>query len=165
MPTHRSLFPRTPSSFFRLGMLLSAVLGLITACSQLPRTVPTAASTQTTLPVPTLKPPDTEELVSPICASVDTTEVTIRVNADMPSPRCVNVQPNQYLRITNHVSETVRVRLAGFDQQIAPNESASFVMPLGQYLAPGIHFVWMSRYGGNAVELWLTPTRQYVLNK
>lgn len=121
---------------------------------------------QANLLVRTLKPANRKELVSPICAEMNGLSALVIINIDTPMPRCMAVTPDQHLVVTNHLSDTISVQLAEFEQTIAPGDTASIDTPFGQYLAPGIHGLRISAYGGGeAVELWLAPRGQHILNK
>jgi hypothetical protein len=48
----------------------------------------------------------------------------------------------------------VHVKVAQFEANVAPGETLVFDRPFGTYLAPGVHYVAMSAYAGNA-EIWL----------
>jgi len=86
---------------------------------------------------------------------------TVRIEPDVPDPRCSQVYPSQRLRIvnaTNHYGQrgrTVAVRLADFRARLAPGKAKTFDASFGSYLAPGDHVVTVSVYGGSGPELLL----------
>ena len=40
---------------------------------------------------------------------------------------------------------------------LEPGESVTFDQPFGDYLAPGVHTLAVSLYGGSGPQLWLKP--------
>ena len=96
-----------------------------------------------------LKLPDSDQPAAGICDPEDGAVVTITINADVPSPRCVKVASRQQLKYVNATGAPLRVAFWMFDVQIPPGQEYVFDMPVGEYLTPGVH-----RLGG--AEVWLT---------
>jgi hypothetical protein len=86
---------------------------------------------------------------------------TVRIEPDVPDPRCSQVYPSQRLRIVNATNDygqrgkTVAVQLADFRARLAPGKAKTFDASFGSYLAPGDHVVTVSFYGGSGPELFL----------
>jgi peptidoglycan hydrolase-like protein with peptidoglycan-binding domain len=89
-----------------------------------------------------------------ICGRAHGDEVTITLGSDVPSPRCVAVSPTQRLRVENGPLPAT-VELAGSTVDLAPGEAATIGPAFGDYLAPGVHTVHVSIYGGSGPEVWL----------
>ena len=115
-------------------------------------TVPPSTTTRRTL-----RPPDSETPAAGTCGSFSATVVEITINADIPSPRCVQVRPDQSLRVANASGETVEVSFAGRSATLADGASQAYPQAFGDYLAPGVHRVTASLYGGSGAEVWLMP--------
>ena len=82
-------------------------------------------------------------------------EVTITIYPDIPDPRCAIVRPEQRLRIVNSTAIPLQVSLASFQAEIGPGAEYAFELPLGEFLAPGVHLVQVLPCCGP--ELWLKP--------
>jgi hypothetical protein len=98
------------------------------------------------------------------CAEVPRTQAairTVRLEPDVPDPRCSQVYPSQRLRIVNASNDygqrgkTVAVQLADFRARLAPGKAKTFDASFGSYLAPGDHVVTVSFYSGSGPELFL----------
>jgi len=101
-------------------------------------------------PLSGLKPPDSDTPAAGICAQFDGEIVAITINdPPPPSPRCVQVTPEQRLKIINATGAPVRVKLAHFDVEIPPAGETTFDQKVGEYLAPGVHLML------NGAEIWL----------
>jgi hypothetical protein len=101
-----------------------------------------------------LKPPDSDQPASGICDPAAGDIVTVNINVDVPSPRCVKVTAHQRLQVVNVTEGPVQVQLAQFDAQLQPEQAQLFDAPFESYLAPGVH--WLHVTGGNSPEIWLT---------
>jgi hypothetical protein len=88
-----------------------------------------------------------------ICAAAPASLAVMTINPDVPDPRCLQVTPEQRLRLRNQTTETVRVQLGLFDVTLAPGATFTFDAPFGAYLAPGVHSVSGAPFGGG--QLWL----------
>ncbi len=100
-----------------------------------------------------LKPPDSDQPAAGICGLATDEIVTVTVNPDVPSPRCVQVTGTQRLQVVNATDATVQVTLAQFNVQVQPGQAQLFDAPFGSYLAPGVHLVRV--IGGSGPEVWL----------
>jgi peptidoglycan hydrolase-like protein with peptidoglycan-binding domain len=90
-----------------------------------------------------------------ICDRSNDEETTFTLEPDAPRPRCVAVSPTQQLRVQNGPLPTT-VELAGLTVDLRPGEAATIGPAFGAYLAPGVHTVHVSIYGGSGPQLWLT---------
>jgi hypothetical protein len=106
-------------------------------------------------PVP-LASPVSQEPAAGICGATEAAEVTITIYSDIPDPRCAIVRPEQRLKIVNGTANVLRVSLASFQAEIEPGAEYAFDLPLGEFLAPGVHLVQVLPCCGP--ELWLKPT-------
>ena len=125
-------------------VLLSAALAACAAGN----TSPTAA------PMP-LASPVSQEPAAGICGGTEAAEITITIYPDIPDPRCAIVRPEQRLRIVNSTANPLQVSLASFQAEIGPGADYAFDLPLGEFLAPGVHLVQVLPCCGP--ELWLKP--------
>ena len=101
-----------------------------------------------------LKSPDSNQPASGICDPVAGDVVTVNINTDVPSPRCVKVTAHQRLQVINATEGSVEVQLAQFTVQLQPGQAQLFAASFASYLAPGVH--WLRVTGGNGPEIWLT---------
>ncbi len=92
---------------------------------------------------------------SGICSGMDGEIITLNIYADIPDPRCAEVRPEQMLKVTNHTEVSVHVSIGIFEADIEPNGSYLFDTPVGEYLAPGVH--WLQSSSCCSPELLLKP--------
>ncbi len=102
-----------------------------------------------------LQPAVSQSPAAGVCGEAQGAEATVRVNRDVPSPRCQRVLPGQHLRIVNMTDRPVRAQLAQLDVTIAPGDAWADDRPFGTYLAPGVHVLALSAYAGGGAELWV----------
>ena len=129
--------------------LLAAALGAISACTQAAATPTTRVSTQ---PIP-LATPVSQEPAAGICAGFDGELVEIRINPDIPDPRCARINPGQRLKVINASGGQVQVHIGPYEEAIERSGEYTFDTPFGEYLAPGVHLVQVQPCCGP--ELWL----------
>jgi hypothetical protein len=86
----------------------------------------------------------------------------ITANPDTPSARCMIVTGSQHLRSrTLPTNSDIRagqspVSFAAFPpRQVDVGASTTFDPDLGSYLAPGVHILHISLYGGDSPDIWL----------
>lgn len=123
-------------------------------------TAPTSTvgtSTTTTTTPRQLEPPDSPQPAAGTCGRADSTVVEVTLNPDIPSPRCVQVDPDQSLRVRNNTDQQVDVSFAHHAATLAPGGAQAFAQPFGDYLEPGVHRVDTNLYGGSGPEIWLAP--------
>jgi hypothetical protein len=101
----------------------------------------------------TLIPPDSDMPASGICAEFGGEWATVEIWPDMPSPRCLKVNPQQRLRVINRAEAAVQITLGEFTLELQPGTEDTLEMPFGDFLAPGVHHILASPYPGP--ELWL----------
>ena len=88
-----------------------------------------------------------------ICPKAQGEIVIMRVNPDVPDPRCLQVQPDQRLAVFNGLDESLDVSLGEISATIEPGEEHTFDRPLGEILLPGVHALGTSLCCGG--EIWL----------
>jgi hypothetical protein len=88
-----------------------------------------------------------------ICAEGQGEIVIMRVNPDVPDPRCLQVQSDQRLAVFNGLDESLDVSLGELSATIEPGDEHTFDRPLGQILLPGVHALGTSLCCGG--EIWL----------
>jgi hypothetical protein len=82
----------------------------------------------------------------------------IRLNPDTPEPRCLEIRPDQRLRLINtsdafgQKGEVTSVAIAAYRAKLAPGRHLSH-RPVGRFLAPGDHLVGISLYAGGGAEV------------
>jgi hypothetical protein len=165
-PAHRVRFP---------GLLAAAAVVAVVAVATLvpllaggpedgpdEESAPAASSSGT--PTPHARssklPATSRHPAAGVCARVGSSVVTIRVEPDVPLPRCAQVRPDQSLRVVNRTGDDgqqahrVRVRwIPGSPVTLAPGESHTFPRRFGDYLRPGVHELRITRAYG--AEIWL----------
>jgi hypothetical protein len=109
-----------------------------------------------------LVPPDAEQPAAGICEPAIGPLATMLVNPDTSAPRCLTVRAAQRLRVVNrsdHFGQhgrTVTVTFADFPPRtLRVGDATIFNRPFGEYLAPGVHFVYISLYAGGGGEVLL----------
>jgi len=108
-----------------------------------------------TTPVSDLKPADADSPAAGICADPPRGEfVVMTIRPDVPDPRCAKARPDQQLVLVNGTESPVQALLGKFDVTIQPGEEGRVDIALGEYLAPGVHFIQVSAPGLGG-ELWL----------
>lgn len=104
---------------------------------------------------PALKPADAESPAAGICTDPPKDEfVTMTIRPDVPDPRCAKARRDQQLVLVNATAAPVQVSLGVFNMTIQPGEEGHLDKALGEYLAPGVHFIQVSPPGVGG-ELWL----------
>ncbi|MGD9093215.1 MAG: hypothetical protein PVF74_10215 [Anaerolineales bacterium] len=107
-------------------------------------------------------PPSEAELATPyaikpaagICAdALDENIASVNIWPDVPEPRCLVVSQENMLRVINKTGENVQVQLGPFHIELGAGETYTFDCPLGNYLAPGVHQIMVTPFGGP--EIWL----------
>lgn len=83
--------------------------------------------------------------------------MSIALSTAGPSPRCVTVSAERRLRVLNQIGEsTITVNWAGYPPRPVPAGTAIvYDRPFGQYLAPGVHALHVSRPQSSVPEVWL----------
>lgn len=142
-----------PGAPFLLLFLLALLA--IPACARPPadatvETPPTAANPTQSLPLAT---PVAQQPAAGICGATENDVVVVTIYPDIPDPRCVKVTPGQSLKVVNGTEGSVQVVLGPFYAALQPGEEYTFDLPLGEYLAPGVHLVQVLPCCGP--ELWL----------
>ena len=140
--------PPIPAGWTVLGILLL----LLGACQAPPAASPSTATPAPTAtrpaptatvaaptPSPTLAPPVSDAPAAGICAQAEGEWATVEINADVPSPRCLQVTALQKLKVINRTAAALQVRLAGYAISVPAGGEGTIPVPFGSYLAPGVH--------------------------
>ncbi len=84
------------------------------------------------------------------------------VNPDTPAPRCSYVRADQVLRVVNHTDafrQAARLVTVSFADRplvtLAVGEAVLYSGTFGTYLAPGVHDIHLSVFGGGGAEVYL----------
>ena len=105
-------------------------------------------------PVMALATPYADQPTAGICGGPLPDElVTVTIWPDIPDPRCLQVAPGQRLQVSNGTDSELLIKLGAFEERLPQGESLTIDMPVGLYLAPGVHLVGASPYSGP--EVWL----------
>ena len=123
-----------------------------TAAPTATRPAPTATVAAPT-PSPTLAPPVSDAPAAGICAQAEGEWATVEINADVPSPRCLQVSALQKLKVVNRTAASIQVRLAGYSISVPAGGEGTIRVAFGSYLAPGVHSVEVAPYSGP--QIWL----------
>lgn len=122
------------------------------AASSSPSPAPTARSSK--LPATSRQP------AAGVCGRVGASVVTVKIEPDVPLPRCAQVRADQSLRVVNRTGDygqhghPIRVRwIPGRPVTLAPGESHTFPRRFGDYLQRGVHVLRITR--AYAAEIWL----------
>jgi hypothetical protein len=79
--------------------------------------------------------------------------VQVEIWPDIPSPRCLQVTPEQRLEVVNRTQDMIHVRLGNLEADIQPGGNHTFDVRLGDLLAPGVHRLEVSPYSGPEIVL------------
>ena len=141
-------------NIFRIQLLVAVLMLISTACQR--SSTPTLQSTPTVVVIEatqTLIPPISAEPAAGICAEVKGELAVAEIYPDIPSPRCLKVNGEQKLKVINRTEITLNVEFGEYQTEVPPGGEDTFNTPFGDYLAPGVHRVEASPYGGP--EIWL----------
>ena len=129
-----------------LGILTALGVLLITSCSLLQPTI------QESIPDP-LATPITTQPAAGICEKQAGKEVQLTIHDAIPSPRCLRVEGDQTLRITNETASYMEYTLGNQYGGVNPQGFTQISSPFREYLAPGVHYLEISACCN--VEIWL----------
>ena len=158
--TMRNLLMKKNSSL----VLLSAALVLISGCQSISAT---SIQMPSETPLPAVSPspekveamfqratPHAQQPAAGICAEAPGEKVVVaEIFADVPSPRCLRVWPDQHLQVINRTDETVGINLGFYTNRLQPGESLTLDQPFNKFLEPGVHRLLVSPSSGP--EIWL----------
>jgi hypothetical protein len=118
---------------FALGLSACKSVGTKPAAATLAPTIAMTAQSYS------LATPYAQEPAAGICASVEGEMVVVRLNPDVPDPRCTKVRPDQKLTVINQTQNTLQVSIGSFKASLEPGAETIFDTPFSEYLAPGVH--------------------------
>ncbi len=105
---------------------------------------------------PKLATPKSQQPAAGICAEPSPLPWALfTLNAAIPDPRCGKVRPDQALKIINNTEGAVQVTIGGRELEVEPGGEQDIAGPVGSYLAPGVHSLMTSLYGGGGPEVWV----------
>ncbi len=148
----------------RLILLLLTLIALGAACSDdddSQTTMSSATPTPTASASGDLKPPDSELPASGICAGPSAADpASVTFEAGLAAPRCLKVLPSTHLRFVNALDHAVQFELGSFSGTVQEGDEAVSELPVGQFLAPGVHTIMSTAYGDGmgmvgSGEVWL----------
>jgi DNA-binding CsgD family transcriptional regulator len=126
-----------------------------------------STTTSPTASVSNLKPADSQSPAAGICArDPGNGQARIQFNVDVPAPRCQLVIATTYLHLVNNTEASVDFELGSFSGSLPPAGDAVSPLPAGQFLAPGVHVIRSTAYGGGSGtlvgsgEVWLSTPSQ-----
>jgi hypothetical protein len=103
----------------------------------------------------TLAPSESPGPAAGSCAPAVGEFAAFTMAVDVPMPRCLQVRPDERLRLTNGFDHPIDVTIGGVTATLAPGETQTVGPRFASYLAPGVHVVHSAAYGGSGPELWL----------
>jgi hypothetical protein len=110
-------------------------------------------STSATVETHRLATPVSQQPAAGICGAAEGDIITVRINPDVPDPRCVIITSDQRLKVINNRDEIIQISLGVFEAEIDPGEESLAPLTFGEYLAPGVHLIEVSPCCG--ASLWL----------
>ena len=127
-------------------MVAVATLALTIACGQLTggtvKTTPAPTPAATASGLPSYRATAVSQSpTAGICGGSEGDLVTVTIYPDIPDPRCAEARPDQRLRVVNRTSGRLHVVIGAFQADIEPAGEYTFDVPVGDYLAPGVHLV------------------------
>jgi hypothetical protein len=87
-----------------------------------------------------------------ICPPDDSSVVTIALEPDVPSPRCVALSGQQRIRVVNH-GDATHVALGTWQVDLDAGGTATSPQPIDAYVASGVRTLAVARYTGSGPEL------------
>jgi hypothetical protein len=105
---------------------------------------------------PALFAPVSDTPAAGICDLASDNPVELTLTPDVPSPRCLKLQAEHRLVLTNRTGMALVVRLAWYEIPLEAEESLLLDVPAGSYLAPGVHHLDLQG-NGNSPEIWMLP--------
>ena len=105
---------------------------------------------------PALFPPESDTPAAGICEQASGNPVELVLTLDVPSPRCMQLHPGQTLALANRTGTALLARLAWYEIPLEPEETVLLDVPVGSFLAPGVHHLDLQG-SGNSPEIWLLP--------
>jgi hypothetical protein len=115
----------------------------------------TTSAAAATTSAAVLAPPDSQLPAAGVCGDLAGAIAVFTINADTPSPRCGRAIGSQRVQVTNRTDTTIDVQIAGFTAQLKAGATEIIGPSVNQYLAPGVHVIHTSAYGGGGPELWV----------
>jgi len=100
-------------------------------------------------------PAESESPASGICAQQAGTTIQVMISTDVPSPRCIQVEPYQMLKVVNGAGVELEIKLGWYKLSLQPNEERNLNVPVSAYLAPGVHRIEVLKGFGNGPEIWV----------
>jgi hypothetical protein len=138
---------RSSVSPLRLLAMLFAAFWMASCSLRSPAASPSASPA-------TLVPAEGSEPASGICAGPGSSSLAlVEIYPDVPSPRCLQVLPEQGLLVVNRTEVEIVARLGPHEIRLLPGEEGSLPAPFGSYLAPGVHRVTAVPYSGPELVL------------
>lgn len=105
---------------------------------------------------PALVTPVADSPAAGICDFYPGELVVFEIYPDIPSPRCARATPEQRLKVINRTDQDLDVSIGPYEYTIPVGGEQLVDAEFGTYLAPGVHRVSTSAYGGGGgPELWL----------
>ena len=154
-------YKQKTSIFLLICAITSLVLSL--AGCQGAASADSQVSSQTAEPAPALTPtftplplatPYAQQPAAGICGETPHAEIIeVQIWPDVPSPRCMRMLPAQRLRVANRTQETITWQLGIYKGEIQPGGEEILPVPLGSFLAAGVHRLQTSPYSGP--EIWV----------
>jgi hypothetical protein len=89
-----------------------------------------------------------------ICQLVTEAVYVMTVSPDMPSPRCLQISQDAMIGFNNQSGAPLTARLGGYEFPLPENVDVIFNVPVGGYLAPGVHQLDTGGMG-SAPEIWV----------
>lgn len=123
-----------------------------------PKNAPERALAEANQPLPSPEPvlatPISDAPAAGICAEPEDEIVTVVIQPDIPSPRCVKVHPTQRLSVQNETDLTYTLSLGALEAEVGPGQVYTFEETFGEILLPGVHRLELSDAPGGP-EIWL----------
>ncbi len=121
------------------------------------KTTTTTAKQQTDTRIPA----DSQTPAAGGCGAAAGGYADIKLNPDVPSPRCIVVHDTDHLRVTNTFDVNVTVDDGGGGFTLKPGETYAVMKAVGGYWQPGVHRLKITNtatkaalYGGSGPEVW-----------
>jgi hypothetical protein len=105
-------------------------------------------------PAEKLFAPESDTPAAGICQLVTDAVYIMTVSPDMPSPRCLQVPLGAIIGFNNQTGAPLKAHLGGYEFLLPENVEVVFNVPVGTYLAPGVHQLQLEE-NGSAPEIWV----------
>ena len=109
-------------------------------------------------PLSPIETPVAQEPAAGICVDLVGEWAVVRVDPDVPAPRCVRVTSDQRLRVINSTDGMVEVRIGHHEATVPPAGQYDSEISFGEHLLPGVYVLEIQPCCG--MQIWVTAAQK-----